>query len=684
MIKYDKFHVTFKINYGHMKKLYNILALLLTGFITSGSFGQNTAPVAVTDTFETKTNWKKFFKPLNNDFDVNGDSIFMDSVHQINPNKATVKQVNNIFEYTPDSSFLHGTDTLFYRICDDGSPKKCDWGNIFVNVKYKQYPVSEYLETNNIRAIFNSDGNLFQNRNNAIAGFEFPKGSGKHCIYAADIWMGGKYNGTVKTALGNYIPARNIGPTTDTSFIDPDHKIKWNKLWRVKKQEIDSHIQNYKKSSYSPPSSLTDWPAHGNTSKGQGFHLAPFLDINYNKTYQLNYGDFPLIGGKESLYFMFNTKHKQSADIEVHGMGYGFNCSGYPELNNTVFVKYRIINKSNQTYDSTYFGLWTDPDLGLASDDYIGCNVDESYYYGYNGTAYDPGGNGVNGYGKYPPAVGVAIIKGPKMDSDGKDNAFGIGQDESINGHGFGDGIVDNEHWGMEHFMYYNMGPGTQGDPQTPEDHYNYIRGKWRDGAPMTYGGNGHSTGMPCKFMFPGSSDTYHYGTGGVPQQPWTEQTAGNTPGDRRGVASTGPITLKPGESKIIEVAYVVAQDTTDTTVSSDLKLLEQYFKQIKKLYYQNAMPCGGRFMAIEKPESKPSNNLSIYPNPHSNQFTIELGEAVDNAELIIRNSLGQVLKRVNFSGKSTIVQTKMLKKGIYLVEIRNNDFRLIKKIIKN
>ena len=35
------------------------------------------------------------------------------------------------------------------------------------------------------------------------------------------------------------------------------------------------------------------------------------------------------------------------------------------------------------------FGAFTDIDLGNAFDDYIGCNVQGGFYYGYNGTDYE-------------------------------------------------------------------------------------------------------------------------------------------------------------------------------------------------------------------------------------------------------------------------------------------------------
>lgn len=62
--------------------------------------------------------------------------------------------------------------------------------------------------------------------------------------------------------------------------------------------------------------------------------------------------------------------------------------------------------------------------------------------------------------------------------------------------------------------------------------------------------------------MFPGTTDPLGWGTGGVPQPNWTEQTANNTPNDRRFVESAGPFILKPGAVNNITVGVVWARST--------------------------------------------------------------------------------------------------------------------------
>jgi hypothetical protein len=60
--------------------------------------------------------------------------------------------------------------------------------------------------------------------------------------------------------------------------------------------------------------------------------------------------------------------------------------------------------------------------------------------------------------------------------------------------------------------------------------------------------------------MFPGNTDPLGWGTSGNPQPNWTEQTANNTPNDRRFVQSAGPFILKPGAVNNITVGVVWAR----------------------------------------------------------------------------------------------------------------------------
>jgi hypothetical protein len=310
-----------------------------------------------------------------------------------------------------------------------------------------------------------------------------------------------------------------------------------------------------------------------------------------------------VLKGDQTLWSVYNDKgnvHTETQGdpigMEIRAQYFAFSTND--EINDMTFYSYEIINRSTYTLTNTYFSQWVDPDLGYYADDYVGCDVGRGLGYDYNG--YDVDGNGQpQAYGAHPPAVGVDFFQGPYLDPDGCDNpAFTgssllgpsfhgdcsiVGQDgttqrmaygpnnadtgnflvraEAINGVNFGDGIIDNERYGMRRFVYHNnFGvPDYMTDPLYAPQYYNFLRGIWKDGQPMTYGGNAHpptSYGPPCDFMFPELSDVCNWGTGGYPVSPklWTEVTAGNPPGDRRFMQSAGPFTLRPGACNYITV----------------------------------------------------------------------------------------------------------------------------------
>lgn len=315
-----------------------------------------------------------------------------------------------------------------------------------------------------------------------------------------------------------------------------------------------------------------------------------------------------VLKGDETFWWIFNDKgnfHTETngaaIGMEVRAQAFGFATND--EINNMTFYSYEIINRSTYELTNTYFSPWVDTDLGYAWDDFVGCDVDRGLGYCYNGVAVDGGGE-PEAYGDQPPAIGVDFFQGPYLDADGYDNPsfrgdgllgpsfegdcsivsfdstvvnLSYGADDefedqflvlasAINGVNFGNGIKDDERFGMRRFVYHNNSGGVQGDPQIAAEYYNYLRGFWRDNSRMLYGGNAHLTsgalGPVCDFMFPGDSDPCNWGTngqfpnGGFNQNGlyWTEEIVGNNPDDRRFMQSAGPFTLKPGAVNYITV----------------------------------------------------------------------------------------------------------------------------------
>ena len=336
-----------------------------------------------------------------------------------------------------------------------------------------------------------------------------------------------------------------------------------------------------------------------------------------------------VLKGDQTIWWVFNdmgNTHTESGGqpigLEIRAQAFAFSTND--EINNMTFYSYEIINRSTYELRNTYFSQWVDPDLGYAKDDYVGCDVKRGLGYCYNGDEED--GPGTGQYSGIPPAVGIDFFQGPYMDPDGIDNpridiskmalyypeklaeyrlvnggydtiklnddadlyyplAWYFQKDDSIgncaiNGVNFGNNIVDDERFGMRRFVYYNnSATADNGEPDKATDYYNYLQGIWRNGRPMTFGGNAINTGtstIKCDFMFPDDSDPLLWGTNGVRPDDeflpfgWNETSiAGNSPSDRRFMQSAGPFTLMPGAVNYITVGIPFAQATSGSAWTS-------------------------------------------------------------------------------------------------------------------
>lgn len=341
---------------------------------------------------------------------------------------------------------------------------------------------------------------------NLISGYEVPKGSGSYSIFAGALWMGGQdVNGQLKLAAATFGTGGNnywAGPlNTTTAEIDPATCAKWDKYFKITREEVDAFVAWFESgktdpSDYKVPKSILEWPAHGDVSLGQDFYLAPFYDRDGDGVYDPEgSGDYPYydlkgnidcrkvrdirLFGDETFWWVFNDKGNVHNDptspaigMEIRAQAFAFSTND--EINNMTFYNYELINRSTFTLTNTFFGQWVDCDLGYAADDYVGCDVQRGLGYAYNGDAFDEDGNGVIGYGNQPPSVGIDFFEGPYQDNDGIDNPLTENVSVALQqggipypglGLGYGDGVADNERMGMFLFNYYNIGGGPQATP---------------------------------------------------------------------------------------------------------------------------------------------------------------------------------------------------------------------------
>lgn len=562
-----------------------------------------------------------------------------------------------------------------------------------------QNTAHDTISINNIAARINNNGNLFWDQ---VSNPEFlvPKNGQAGTIYNSTLWIAGQDTiDSLHVAAERYDQIGNdywSGPVSNV--YDTAYDQVWDKTWKITKAEIDDFIQHWYNVGYNVPPSITSWPAHGNPLLGQAYFLAPFYDRGGDGNYDPTDGDYPLIKGDEAVLFIYNDDrymHTESGGnklkLDIIGMAYQFNCNSDSALQNTIFLNYKIYNRSSEIYDSTYIGVFTDMDIGSSLDDYVGCDVERGTYFGYNSSNTD--GTGQPGsYGSQPPAQGITFLAGPYMDPDALDNANG-NCDAGVNGINFGNGFVDDERLGMTGFVYFNnnsMGaPAYSTDPLTADEYYSYLTGYWKDSIQMEYGGNAHTGagayGPACNFMFPGNSDSCNWGTGGMPPNGavyWTETTAGNQPDERRGLGISGPFTFEPGTMKEIDLAYVFGNAYAGSADSS-VSIMLQRVDSIRKYFINDSTPCGGGFSNIDPIKVPGIRDVRIYPNPATSSLYIELPEQYTRSVFSIRDITGNRIKQGTFYSNKNTLDISELSQGLYLLSIENGKEKVSKKFIR-
>ena len=194
------------------------------------------------------------------------------------------------------------------------------------------------LNFNDVAALIEQGGSMWQNRATSTASYEIPAGSGLHVIYAGALWMGGtNVDGQLKLAgltfrnsndfwpgplagdpgSGNYNPISPVGPNAVRDFgagtIDPDQCLAYDKFYVIRKAEIIRYITWWEcEAGISDPDNCIDitdpsndelnriygWPAHGDVSRGEDYWMAPFYDnplgaSGQDGTYNPGDGDYP-------------------------------------------------------------------------------------------------------------------------------------------------------------------------------------------------------------------------------------------------------------------------------------------------------------------------------------------------------------------------------------------------------
>ncbi len=411
------------------------------------------------------------------------------------------------------------------------------------------------LNINNVFGrVFNTGSLFYGNTTTNGDGYYVPKAAQRSPVYASGVWIGGKVDGDLRLAGARYSNFNFWPGPLDATGQPINNCVGYDRIYKVSKSDIQAY-----EGGASPARDLAEWPVNLG---------APVVDGDGNPSnYDLAAGDRPEILGDQALWWVMNDVGNDHAGsgapplgVEVQVLAWAF--SRADAIGNTTFYRYRVINKGSSPIEDTYLSLFSDPDLGNASDDYVGFDQELSMGYVYNSDNDD---EGAVGYG-VPPAMGYDFFQGP------------------INAAG--------DTLGATAFSYFiNGSPGTTtGDPSLAPIMYNFMQGLWGDGSEMRASGTGYqqpNTSPITTFAFPGDP---------VAGEAWTELNNGtstpvNPQGDRRFLVSTGPFILEPNVPQDIVFGIVFAQGGSNLASITALRAADRLAQQAYDIDFQLAPP---------------------------------------------------------------------------------------------
>ena len=404
------------------------------------------------------------------------------------------------------------------------------------------------FDGNRVRDDLENNGMIVSHRISGHSGMEWPKDNHTYSVFASGVWYAGKVGGDLRCATAEYGPEMVAGPY-GTNSSDPSYKI-----WKVNKSDLADPLASY---------DFQNWPVADG---------APWVDVDEDGVYSpLPIGaDHPEFIGDQVMWFVRNDGDAVAhtifqtlpLGIEVQTTIFGFDRPD--DFGDMMFVKELIINKGGNTINDMYVGLWSDPDLGDAGDDFVGCDTTLGLGFCWN--------DGVDAdYGSYSggtPAVGYDFFQGPIVPSAG-DTAFAFGRD-----------IAGYKNLSMTSFSKYINGDPVYTDPNDVEEVYYYMQGKMRDGSDFPEEATGGSN-----FVHPGNPSDDADAYDDVYIDPDLHAS-----GDRRFLMNAGPFEMVPMDSQ--EVVFAIMHAAAGEAKAS-VDLLKTVDKLAQTAYdIQFALPA--------------------------------------------------------------------------------------------
>jgi hypothetical protein len=457
-------------------------------------------------------------------------------------------------------------------------------------------PSNTRLNINNISTWVYDNGNS-DVTSGGDAGFVYPKGSGKTAFFESGPVWGGSMAGYYTIGGSAYRQGLTPGRILESGVADNPENDNV-RIYRVRsdyKNFTDAETMTNLFAAEMKDEGMTaeqvyaqyvldwqQWPAAWG---------APFIDKDGDGIYNPD-KDIPGVSEEpcQTIWWVANdldpavTQYMYGGlplKVECQATFFAFNTTG--PLGNTMFRKYKLINKNTVRFDSVYFCMWSDPDLGGGFDDYTGCDTTLSLGFVFNSDAND------EIYGTTPPASGFDFFQGPRVPGEPGDSAKYLGKYV----HGY-------KGLGMTSFFYFSQNvevdfqDPTQGSYAAVRQWRNMFEGKKsRSGEPYT---DPH-TGLTTKFPLSGDP---------VAKTGWIDGDVHVT-NDRRFGQVSGPFTMNAGDTQEVVVGQLVAGGTPGIGNLSAVSILKFYDKSAQAAYDND--------FKVATPPNPPTVKVSEFPS---------------------------------------------------------------------
>ena len=430
------------------------------------------------------------------------------------------------------------------------------------------------------------------------------------------------------------------------------------------------------------------------------------IDLNFNNRWDPNEDKPDILSlGSQTAWCVYNDGIPgdqrfrfigvEPRGIEIHQSVFGFSAYSAPQLQNVLFIRYKILNtgKVNSILNSVYFSAWADADLGMNyEDDLVGSDTLLNSGFIYNELEMDPG------FGEQNPSFFITLLQGPQSYIPGEtyidNNSNGI-YDDGIDtpldtaynrrGNELGLELLPGaKNLNINSFTHCQGRDPILGDPGVESEARNYQLGLTPWGEllnPCADQSGSVFGGVNCSDVNP----LYWYSGDPVTNVGWINTFAL----DQRMLVNSGPFDLEVGKPITIIYAYIIGRGTDRLNSITKAREIVEFTHQ----FYQSNFD--DNLVSVEETNVSLPTDFKLYqnyPNPFNPSTKISWQSPVGSWQTlkvydVLGNEVARLIDEYRNAGsyevefKST-VGSRQLTSGIYFYKLKAGDFVETKKMI--